>query len=73
MAKHSRNLNALITFLQAKARSGTLEQDQRETHLRELKNLEHALRVGDRRGTESAIDQLAQSMLRPRTDNARQR
>ena len=65
MAKHSKNLNALIAFLQAKARSGTLDQDQRETHLRELKMLEHALRVGDRRGTESAVDQLAKSMLHP--------
>lgn len=58
------SLDAFFTLLRAKERSGELEQRQVEIQVRALKQVEHQLRVGDRRKVEQAIDRFVRSLLR---------
>lgn len=58
------SLDAFFALLRAKVRSGELEQKHAEVQVRAGKQVEHQLRVGDRRRIEQAVDRFVRSLLR---------
>jgi hypothetical protein len=61
--RRNKNFTSLKTLLQTLSDKGSWEPEKREALAKVIANLEHALKVGDKRSVYKAVDDLARSFL----------